>query len=433
MVALPLPRAAQRTSGVPASSDLLPRVRSAAHPAGLGLSGPDYALLLAIAGLLAFGLIMVYSASVVTAYTSYRNQFHFFFKQGLSALIGIGALLLLMRVDYHALRSLSVPGLITTVVLLAAVLIPGIGAEAYGAQRWISLGAFQLQPSELTKLALVVYVAHWLTTKREQVSDFSYGLVPFSVLIAVIVALLMKQPDMGTTIVVVITALSIFFAAGASLFHLGLLSGAGAFIGVALIKFEPYRMDRFLAFLDPWAKPQATGYHVVQSLLAFAAGGLTGSGLGVGRQKFLYLPFPHTDSIFAVVGEELGVVGTIAVVLAFVFFAYRGLRIAWYAPDQFGRLLATGVTCGVVFQAMVNMAVLTSSVPFTGITLPFISYGGSSLITTLAACGILLNVSRQTVPSNTSGPAAGEGGHFGRGDRGSHLPGARGRTRAPRA
>jgi cell division protein FtsW len=153
----------------------------------------------------------------------------------------------------------------------------------------------------------------------------------------------------------------------------------------------------------------------------------------VGRQKFLYLPFPHTDSIFAVVGEELGLVGTIAIVLAFVFFAYRGLRIAWYAPDQFGRLLATGVTCGVVFQAMINMAVLTSSLPFTGITLPFISYGGSSLISTLAACGILLNVSRQTATSTTAGAAAGEGGHLGRGDGGAHLPGARGRARAARA
>jgi len=321
MAAIPLARGAQRTSGIPTSSDLLPRVRAAARPAGLTTASPDYPLLLAIAGLLAFGLIMVYSASVVTAYTSYRNQFHFFFKQGFSAVIGIGALLLLMRVDYHALRSLSVPGLTATVVLLAAVLIPGIGSEAFGAQRWISLGAFQLQPSELTKLALVVYVSHWLTTKREQVSDFSYGLVPFSVLIAVVVALLMKQPDMGTTIVVVATAVAIFYAAGANLVHLGLLSGAGAFVGVALIKVAPYRMERFLAFLDPWAKPQATGYHVVQSLLAFASGGVTGSGLGVGRQKFLYLPFPHTDSIFAVVGEELGLVGTVAVVLAFVFFA----------------------------------------------------------------------------------------------------------------
>src|SRR5688572_30303641 len=406
---------------------------------------PDYALILAITGLLAFGLIMVYSSSVVTAYTAYRNQFYFFFKQLLSAGIGLVALLVLMRVDYHVLRTLSVPGLIGAVVLLAAVLIPGIGSEVYGAQRWISLGQFQLQPSELSKLALVLYIAHWLTSKREQVSDFANGLLPFGVLMTIVVALLMKQPDMGTTIVIVTTALVIFFVAGASLTHLALLSGVGAFAGVLLIRIAPYRMERFLAFLDPWANPQATSYHVVQSLLAFGAGGTTGVGLGVGRQKFFHLPFPHTDSIFAVVGEELGLIGTVPIVLAFLFFSYRGLRIAWYAPDQFGRLLAVGVTGGIAFQAMLNMAVLTSSVPFTGITLPFISYGGSSLISTLAACGVLLNVSRQIVPS-TAGSALGgtpnvtrqiptgsaEGGHLGRWHRGPHLPRPRRRPRVAR-
>jgi cell division protein FtsW len=165
-----------------------------------------------------------------------------------------------------------------------------------------------------------------------------------------------------------------------------------------LIKYDPYRMARFLTFLDPWERPLGSGYHVVQALLAFGAGGLTGVGLGVGRQKFMYLPFPHTDSIFAVIGEELGLVGTMGVLALFVFFAYRGLRVAWYAPDQLGRLLATGVTCGITFQAMINMGVLTSSLPFTGITLPLVSYGGSSLIATLASCGILLSVSRRAIP-----------------------------------
>src|SRR5688572_3261552 len=398
---------------------------------------PDYALILAITGLLAFGLIMVYSSSVVTAYTAYRNQFYFFFKQLLSAGIGLVALLVLMRVDYHVLRTLSVPGLIGAVVLLAAVLIPGIGSEVYGAQRWISLGQFQLQPSELSKLALVLYIAHWLTSKREQVSDFANGLLPFGVLMTIVVALLMKQPDMGTTIVIVTTALVIFFVAGASLTHLALLSGVGAFAGVLLIRIAPYRMERLTAFLDPWANPQATSYHVVQSLLAFGAGGATGVGLGVGRQKFFHLPFPHTDSIFAVVGEELGLLGTVPIVLAFLFFAYRGLRIAWYAPDQFGRLLAVGITGGIAFQAMLNMAVLTSSVPFTGITLPFISYGGSSLISTLAACGVLLNVSRQTVASAAEvgapvGRSGAESRHLWRWHRGPHLSRPRRRARTAR-
>ncbi|HET7768711.1 MAG TPA: putative peptidoglycan glycosyltransferase FtsW, partial [Chloroflexota bacterium] len=343
------------------------------------------------------------------------------------------------------LRALSVPALLGAIGLLAAVLIPGLGSEVYGAQRWISLGQFQLQPSELAKLALILYVAHWLTAKREQVSEFANGLLPFGVLMAIVVALLMKQPDMGTTIVIVTTAVAIFFVAGASLSHLVLLSGVGAFAGVLLIWIAPYRMARFTAFVDPWANPQAASYHVVQSLLAFGAGGATGVGLGVGRQKFFHLPFPHTDSIFAVVGEELGLIGTIPLVLAFLFFAYRGLRIAWYAPDQFGRLLAVGVTGGIAFQAMLNMAVLTSSVPFTGITLPFISYGGSSLISTLAACGVLLNVSRQIVPSTAVSRPAGagnvtrqiaagsaEGGHLGRWHRGPHLPRPRRRPRVAR-
>jgi cell division protein FtsW len=420
MVALPFPA---RTGRRPRANELTARaVGQRPVPAQTVRApwvAPDYRLLLIIAALLMFGLIMVYSASVVTAYTTYGNQFYFLNKQLLSACIGLTAMFAFMWVDYRRLRSLSVLGLAVAVVLLVAVLIPGLGAEVYGAQRWIAFGGFQLQPSELTKLALVLYVSHWLTTKNDEVSNFAYGLVPFMVLMAVVTALLMKQPDMGTTIVVVATAVSIFFAAGANLWHLGLLSGLGAFAGVLMIWHAPYRMERLLAFVNPWDKPLATGYHVVQSLLAFGAGSWMGVGLGVGRQKFMYLPFPHTDSIFAVVGEELGLAGTVVVVMAFVFFAYRGLRIAWYAPDQFGRLLAVGITCGIAFQAVLNIAVLTSSVPFTGITLPFISYGGSSLMATLAACGILLNVSRQI---SATGGARGEGSGGGRRHRRPHLP-----------
>jgi cell division protein FtsW len=294
------------------------------------------------------------------------------------------------------LVALALPGLVISVVFLAIVLLPGLGKEAFGAQRWVGIFGLQVQPSEFSKLALILYMACWLSTKREQVRDFTYGFVPFTVLLAVMVGLLLKQPDMGTAFVVVTTATAVFFAAGAHLMQLSVLIAVAALAIVPLIRLAPYRMERFIAFLDPWNKPLASGYHVVQALLAFGDGGITGVGLGVGRQKFLYLPFPHTDSIFAVIGEELGLIGSLAVLSLFVFFAYRGLRVAWYAPDQLGKLLATGVTCGVTFQALINMGVLTSSLPFTGITLPFISYGGSSVIATLASCGILLNVSRQT-------------------------------------
>jgi cell division protein FtsW len=380
----------------------------------------DYGLALTIAVLVSFGLIMVYSASVVTAYTTFRNQYVFLVRQATYGAMGLVAMLVLMRLDYHRLAALAVPGLIVATGALAAVLIPGVGVEAYGAQRWISFLGVQLQPSEFAKLALTLYMAHWLSTKREQVRDFAYGFVPFSVILAMVVGLLLKQPDLGTAFVVAATALAIFFAAGAHLAQLGLLVAVVALALVPLVRLAPYRMERFLAFLDPWEKPLASGYHVVQALLAFGAGGITGVGLGVGRQKFLYLPFPHTDSIFAVIGEELGLAGTLTLVALFVFFAYRGLRVAWHAPDQFGRLLATGITCGITLQAMINMGVLTSTLPFTGITLPFISYGGSSLITTLASCGILLNVSRQVRSTDIASPAPRS--RFWRRHRRPHLP-----------
>jgi len=399
------------------------RRRSEALSRGAPLHPPDYGLVLVIATLLCFGLIMVYSASVVTAYTTYHNQFYFLNRQVLSAVLGLVALLVLLRVDYHLLVGLALPGLIVCIGMLAAVLMPGVGAEAYGAQRWLRLPGFQLQPSEVAKLALTLYMACWLSTKREQVRDFAYGLVPFAMLLTLIVGLLLKQPDLGTAVVILATAVAIFFAAGAHLLQLTLLLGGTVVALVALIHVAPYRMQRLLTFLDPWSHPLASGYHVVQALLALGAGGVLGVGLGVGRQKFLYLPFPHTDSIFAVIGEELGFAGTAAVVALFVLFAFRGLRVAWYAPDLLGRLLATGISCGITFQALINMGVLTSSLPFTGITLPFVSYGGSSLIVTLASCGILLNISRQTVPRD-DGHSTHPRHHFWRRYRRPHLSGA---------
>jgi cell division protein FtsW len=383
---------------------------------------PDYPLLLTVVALLSFGLVMVYSASVVTAYTAYGNQFYFLTRQSLYAVVGLALMFALARMDYHHLRAVSLPGLLISLVLLALVLLPGLGKEVYGAQRWIRLFGFELQPSEFAKVAIIIYMAHWLTSKREQVRDFGNGFVPFVVLLAVIVALLMKQPDLGTTSVVVVTAVAIFFVAGAHPVQLALFVASAALALVPLIRMAPYRMARILAFLDPWEEAQGIGYHVVQSLMAFGAGGLTGVGLGVGRQKFLYLPFPHTDSIFAVIGEELGLAGTLGLAFLFLFFAYRGLHIAWYAPDQFGRLLAAGSTCVIVFQALINMGVLTSSLPFTGITLPFISSGGSSLITKLVTCGILLSVSRQ-VRSPDDQPRTAPRRNFWRRHGRPHLPG----------
>lgn len=359
---------------------------------------PDYWLLVIVLCLLSFGLLMVYSASVVTGYMTHGNQFHYLGRQSLWALLGAAAMLVTMRVDYHRWGSLALPALLVSIGMLAYVIVPGLGQEAYGASRWIPLGPVTFQPSEFAKLALIIYMARWLARKEEQVSDFALGFLPFCVLLAMVVALLHLQRDLGTTGVAALTAVAIFFAAGANLWQLALLGIVGSLAVVPLVAMAGYRLQRVAAFLDPWADPQRAGYHVVQALLALGGGGVTGVGLGMGRGKFMYLPFPHTDSIFAVIGEELGLIGTSAVIGLFLLLGYRGLRVAWHAPDTMGRLLATGVTCGIVFQALINVAVLTSSVPFTGITLPLISYGGSSLVVTLMSAGLLLNVSRYAVP-----------------------------------
>jgi cell division protein FtsW len=392
--------------------------------AAVRVGHPDYPLLLTVIAFLAFGLVMVYSASVVTAYTGFGNQYHYLTRQALYAGVGLVLMAALMRLDYHHLRVVSLPGLLASLVLLTVVLLPGLGKEVLGAQRWLRVFGFELQPSEFAKVAIIIYMAHWLTSRREQVRSFTSGFLPFVVLLSVIVALLLKQPDLGTASVVVATAVTIFFVAGAHPLQLLLFIGACALALVPVVRMAPYRMARVLAFLDPWERSQGIGYHVVQALMAFGAGGVAGVGLGVGRQKFLYLPFPHTDSIFAVIGEELGLAGTVCTVLLFLFFAYRGLHIAWYAPDQFGRLLATGATCAIVIQAFVNMGVLTSSLPFTGITLPFISSGGSSLITKLMCCGILLSVSRQAVsPVSHDQPRSAPRRRLWRRHSRPHLPG----------
>jgi len=266
----------------------------------------------------------------------------------------------------------------------------------YGAQRWLRMPSPlpSIQPSEFAKLAVVIYMSNWLAKKGEAVGRFTTGLIPFGLMLAVVTALIMAQPDMGTSVIVVATAACIFFIAGANVFHF-ILAAAGGFAGFFyLIAVSGYRSERVRAFLDPWTDPKDTGWHTIQTLIALGSGGITGLGLGASRQKFYYVPNAHTDAIFAIIGEELGLVGVVAVILLFAAFAWRGFQIAFKAPDQFGRLLATGVTSLIVVQAITNVAVVTNTVPYTGITLPFISFGGSSLLVCLAGVGLLLAVSR---------------------------------------
>jgi cell division protein FtsW len=278
--------------------------------------------------------------------------------------------------------------------LLVLVLIPGIGKVVNGARRWIDLKLFALQPSEIAKLSMVFFMAESLTRQQDRITNFMKGLVPHLLVLLVVFGLILKEPDLGTALAIGGTVFLMFFASGAKIIHLGSLVGLGVIGVITAIIAEPYRMRRITAFADPWQDPLDTGYHIIQSLYALGSGGLFGLGLGRSREKFLYLPEPHTDFIFAILGEELGFIGTVTVVLLFFLFAWRGYKIAISAPDTFGSILAAGLTTMISLQAMMNIAVVTASMPVTGIPLPFVSYGGSALLFTMAGVGVLLNISR---------------------------------------
>lgn len=358
------------------------------------LLGYDLGLLFAVLTLLALGILMVYSASGVRALDALDNPQYYLLLQSAWGAVGLAGMVLAARLDHRRYRALAVPLLVLAVVLLALVLVPGLGVRGGGATRWLRLaGPVAVQPAEFAKLALVLYLAAWLSARRE---DLASGrlVVPFALVVGGIAGLLVAQPDLGTAIVLVATAFVLYFAAGARLVEFALLGAVALVAAVGLALAAPYRLSRLLAFLDPWADPQGAGFHTVQALYALALGGPFGEGLGAGREKFGFLPAPYTDSIFAVLADELGLVGAVAVVLLFGAFVLAGLRIARRSPDAFGALLATGITMWIGLQAWINMAVVASLIPVTGITLPFISYGGSSLVVSLVSVGILLSVGR---------------------------------------
>jgi cell division protein FtsW len=384
-------------------------------------TGYDLMLLSVVLGLLAIGLAMVYSASGIKALDAQDDPRYFLLQQSAWVAIGLVAMLVVARVDYHRYRRLALPGLVIAAVLLALVLVPGVGTRVGGASRWLRVSSFAgLQPAELAKLALVIYLAFWLAAKRESVGRWSVT-VPFVAVVTLLAGLVIAEPDLGTAIVLVAIGLAMYFIAGARIAEFAAL-GALATISVAAVAVvQPYRLLRLVTFLDPWSEPQGAGFQTIQSIYGLALGGMFGEGLGAGKEKFGFLPAPYTDSIFAVLGDELGLLGTLAVVLLFLVIEFKGIRIALSAPDETGTLLATGVTVWLVFQAWVNMAVVAALVPMTGITLPFISYGGSSICVGLVAVGILLNVGRQAVArAPVQGPARG------RRDRGPRQSAPRG-------
>jgi len=359
---------------------------------------PDYILILIVVALVLAGLIMVYSATFRMGYTYEDQPTYYLIRQAVWVAMGLDVMALMMRVEYHKWQKLSIVFMLVTVLLLVYVLLAG--EAVHGARRRI-LGD-SIQPSEICKLAMVLYVAHWLSSKGEKLRQVTYGLVPFAILIGLIASLIVLEPDFGTTILIVATAATMFFIAGADLIQLVVSTLVGGSTLLLIIANYEYAWERIVTFSqDPFAvlqKPfdavlaQDT-YQVMHTLVTLGSGGISGVGLGAGQQKNL-LPAAESDAIFAVVGEELGLLGCLALLLLFAAFAYRGFKIALSAEDSFGFILASGITIWLTFQAMINVAVVTDSLPFTGLPLPFISLGGSSLVISMMGVGMLLSISR---------------------------------------
>ncbi len=356
---------------------------------------PDYWLYLPVIALAAVGVVMVYSASSIVAADRYGDAAYFLKRQLIWVGLGTLAMLLTQRIHYAAFRRVTPLLLLLAVLSLALVLVPGVGRVAGGARRWISLGGpFAFQPAEAAKLAIALYLANFLANRGAELRDFRRGVLPPILTASVMFALILAQPDLGSAMLIGVLTAVMLFIAGARLVHLVGLALIGIPGILVAILGEGYRRRRLLAFLDPWADPQGAGFHIIQSLLALGSGGLFGVGLGNSRQKFFYLPERHTDFIFAILGEELGLLGAGAVVALFALFAYRGYRVARRAPDQFGALLAAGITTMIVLQAVINIGVTTGVLPITGVPLPFLSFGGSSLLFTMIGAGMLLNISQ---------------------------------------
>ncbi len=361
----------------------------------------DKKLLFTVGILLIFGLTMIASAGVVYSKVHFGDAYYFFKRQLFYGIIpGLLALYVMQKIKYTFWKKIAFILFIVSLILLVLVFIPGFGTKIYGANRWLKLGPFSFQPAELLKLSVIIYLAAWLENKTERTKDFFEGLLPFLAIVGLVSFLLIKQPDIGTLGVIILISLSIFFVSGAKISHMFFIGALGIISLIVLVKMESYRMNRFLVFLHPELDPRGIGYQINQALLAIGSGGIWGVGLGHSLQKFNYLPEPVGDSIFAIIGEELGLVGELFLIFLFIYLAIRGFRIAKNAPDQFSKLVATGIIVWIVSQSFINIAAISGLIPLTGIPLPFISYGGSSIIFLMMAIGILLNISKYVNDNN---------------------------------
>jgi len=354
----------------------------------------DKVLLILTLVLVLVGVMMIYSASNVIAIKKFGEGSYFLVKQLIWVTIGMSMLWLASRVHYRHLQRAVIPLTILSLILLGVVLIPSIGQEINGARRWLRVGSIVFQPSEFAKLSLIIYLAHYLTKGPEKVQGFVYGLLPVLAITGLGVLLILVEPDLGTAVTLALVVVSLLFIGGARPRHLMILGLSALPVLAYLILGTEYRRQRWLTYLDPWRDPSDAGFQIIQSFLAFGSGGEFGVGLGEGRQKLFFLPYPHTDFIFSVIGEELGLVGTLSILFCFVLLVWRGLKLATRVEDPFGQFLAAGITLMIGLATLINLAVVTGLLPTKGLPLPFVSYGGSSLVANLVGVGILLSISR---------------------------------------
>jgi len=361
---------------------------------------PDVFIIALTVILVLTGFVAVYSASFVIALARFGDPNYYIVRHVVWAVGGAILLLAAMRTDYRVLRQLAVPLMLGTIALLIAVLVAG--QEAGGARRWIGVGELSLQPAEFAKLTVIIYMAAWLSSKGDDIRSMEHGLVPFLIIIGTVSLLIMLQPNMGTTLIILAITLTMFWTAGASIVQMLALTAIGVGAMSTLAMVEGYRLNRLTAFLDAESDPLSAGFQTLQSLIAMGNGGITGLGLGASRSKFFYIPESHTDGVFAIIGEEAGLVATLAILFVFVLFMVRGYQLSNRARDDFGSLLAVGITTWIAVQALLNIGGITRVIPLTGVPLPFLSFGSNSLAAVMMAVGVLLSVSRFGVqPSDT--------------------------------
>lgn len=375
--------------------NLIKRIRSFLAPKK-GEHEPDKLFMVNIGIILIFGLIMLSSASAVVSYAQYGNSYHFFLRQLMWVLVGGGVLFVLSNLDYRILKKYAVLFLFISIGLLLLVFVPGLSAE-YGTSRsWIVVGGFSLQPAEFVKLAFMIYLAAWLARRKGKLEKLGEGIIPFLVILGIITVLMLAQPDLGTLVIIAISALMVYFVGGGRIVHLFTFSIISILLLVLVINLHSYQMERIQCWLNPQLETGGKCYQVNQSLIAVGSGGFLGEGLGQSKQKYMYLPEVSNDSIFPVIAEELGFIFSCLVLFLYMSLFWLGIKIAKRSPDDFGKLLTVGIVSWIMIQAMVNIGGMINFIPMTGVPLPLISYGGSSIVATMAALGVVINISKKT-------------------------------------